>query len=168
MHTSRTAIAALSLALVGCADPVVPPPAPSAARSSADAPVPFRGSLEGAEQGTLIAPATVRMTAEWHGNASHLGRYTVSAGGVIQLATGTAELTLAFVAANGDLLFAEATGLSAPTADPGVHLITERARITGGTGRFAGATGSFTIVRLVRLSTGVSSGSIDGSISLAR
>lgn len=47
-------------------------------------------------------------------------------------------------AAHGDKLCAEFTGMATPTATPGVLPIEETASITGGTGRFAGATGSFT------------------------
>ena len=37
--------------------------------------------------------------------------------------------------------------------------------ITGGTGRFAGAQGSFTIMRLVEQATGDTSGSFEGTIT---
>jgi hypothetical protein len=76
-------------------------------------------------------------------------------------ATGTYE----FVAANGDTLTAEFTGSSAPTATPGVILITEVATITGGTGRFADASGSFIVERLFSPGTGETAGTIEGSIA---
>jgi len=43
--------------------------------------------------------------------------------------------------------------------------IVEEATITGGTGRFAGATGSFTTVRLYDPVAGTTSGSFEGTIS---
>jgi hypothetical protein len=43
--------------------------------------------------------------------------------------------------------------------------ITEINTITGGTGRFAGAQGSFTVERLVNLATGFTSGSFHGTIT---
>jgi hypothetical protein len=42
--------------------------------------------------------------------------------------------------------------------------IVEKYVITGGTGRFANASGSFTVQRLVNRATGTSSGTISGTI----
>jgi hypothetical protein len=71
-----------------------------------------------------------------------------------------------FVAANGASLFATFTGQSAPTSVAGVVSIQEIATITGGTGRFEDATGSFTIDRLLNQVTHISSGSFSGTIDL--
>lgn len=71
-----------------------------------------------------------------------------------------------FTAANGDTLTAAFTGQSTPTATPTVHAIEERATITGGTGRFASAVGSFTVERVLDLTTLVTSGSFEGTISV--
>ena len=48
---------------------------------------------------------------------------------------------------------------------PGVLYIVETAIITGGTGRFAGATGSFTVERLFDTVAGTITGSFEGTIS---
>jgi hypothetical protein len=52
-----------------------------------------------------------------------------------------------------------------PTATLGVISITETATITGGTGRFEGATGSFTSERSYDTLLGTSTGSFKGTIS---
>jgi len=79
-------------------------------------------------------------------------------------ATGFAEL----IAANGDTILTTFTGSSELTATPGVTSITEINTITGGTGRYAGAQGSFTVERLVNLATGFTSGSFHGTITSPR
>ncbi len=70
-----------------------------------------------------------------------------------------------FIAANGDSLYGLGSAVGVPVPDkPGFNLVTHHFGIMGGTGRFVGATGNFTVIRLVNLATGVSSGSFDGSI----
>ena len=69
------------------------------------------------------------------------------------------------IAANGDSIFTTIVGQGQPTDTPGVNRIAEINTITGGTGRFAGAVGSFTVERLVNLSTGFTSGSFHGTIT---
>ena len=76
----------------------------------------------------------------------------------------TAVGTFEFTAANGDTLRASFTGLGTPTATPGIASIVETATITGGTGRFAGATGSFIVERIVDLINLQTTGSFEGTI----
>jgi len=99
------------------------------------------------------------------GQASHLGRYTLDVPHRVDTRDGTARGTFVFTAANGDTVSGDFTGASAPTATANVFAITETSTITGGTGRFAGANGSFVTHRTVDLVTGLTSGSFSGSIS---
>ena len=100
------------------------------------------------------------------GTATHLGRFTATFTATVTLATGSATGSIRFIAANGDRLDATFVGQGTPTTEPGVVSIEEVATITGGTGRFAGTTGAFTIQRVLNQATGVSSGSFDGSINM--
>jgi hypothetical protein len=127
--------------------------------------VPFQGRLEGVFTVTPIDPPFLAVLLRGTGNGTQLGQFTLVVPHIVNAATGTAIGSMVFTAANGDTLTADFTGVSSPTATPGVHAIVETAFISGGTGRFAGATGSFKIERLVNLTTGLTYGSFAGTIS---
>lgn len=78
-----------------------------------------------------------------------------------QAGVGTATWT----AANDDEISTTATGEVVAEAFP-ILTIREEQIIIGGTGRFAGATGNFTIDRTLNLLTGFTSGSFEGKITL--
>jgi len=101
------------------------------------------------------------------GTGTHLGRFTATYTATITLATGSATGNISFTAANGDRLNATFIGQTTPTAEPNISSIEEVATIAGGTGRFADATGTFTIQRVLNHITGESSGSFDGSLTRA-
>jgi hypothetical protein len=139
---------------------------------SAGEQVPFKGRMEGIHVSrTPIVPPVVFDVFETTGNATHLGRFDLVIEAVVDFGTlpPTAEGTMTFTAANGDTIVAHFTGSSA-LVEPGLVLITEHATIDpdNSTGRFAGATGSFTLKRLADAATGVNGvtvGSFEGSIS---
>ena len=126
--------------------------------------VPFKGSLAMVQTGE-VQGTTLIVNGSGTGNATHLGRYTMTFQEQVDLLVGGSVGTIRFIAANGDTVFAVFAGQGAPTADPNVLSLTEVATITGGTGRFADATGTFTLERLLNLTTGVSTGSFTGTIS---
>jgi hypothetical protein len=127
--------------------------------------VPFKGSLDGDVTITPLDPPFVSVDIDAGGNATHLGQFTLDIPHVVNRANGTAEGTYEFTAANGDTLIAEFTGQAMRVA-PGVLYIVENATIIGGTGRFAGATGSFTCERLFDTVAGTTIGSFEGTISM--
>jgi hypothetical protein len=110
--------------------------------------VPFKGRLEGDVAVTPLATPLLQVDVEATGKATHLGQFTLDIPHVVDPATRTALGSYEFTAANGDKVYAEFTGIATPTATPGVLYIEETATITGGRGRVAGATGSFTSERL--------------------
>ena len=80
------------------------------------------------------------------GNASHLGKVSYKGSGEITSehpVTGviTDTLTETLTAANGDKLTILCRQVATPTS-PGVYNGTDHWTVTGGTGRFSGATGS--------------------------
>ena len=127
-------------------------PAQTAARGGTA--LPFRGSFT-----TVIdvPPPSAHATAE--GTATQLGRFTgIFTADVHPDSTGTG--TFNFTAANGDQL-------SGTTVGQGVFIPPNNARLTNvatienGTGRFAGATGTFTMTRFdnIDFATGQATGS---------
>jgi hypothetical protein len=155
LHGFATSLALATLAIAGIAGAV-----------SAGDQVPFRGDLEGV---ATLAPANpppfLSVLVDATGSATLLGQFTLTIPHLVNPVTRTAAGTYDFVASNGDTLSADFTGVSAPTATPGVISIVENATITGGTGRFAGATGAFTAERSFNLSSGATTGSFEGTIS---
>ena len=125
--------------------------------------VPFRGSLAAVET-DVVQGGTLIIDGSGVGNATELGRFTMTFHAEADLGTLIAVGTATFVAANGDTLSTSFVGQGTQTPDPNVFTVEEVETITGGTGRFAGATGSFTLERVVNLVTGVSSGSFCGTI----
>ncbi len=125
--------------------------------------VPFKGFLQAVETYQPNFP-TLLVTSNGSGTSTILGQYTVAYQVVVNIPTGSGPASAAFRAANGDSLFAEGFGQGVPTEIPNIHKIVEKYTITGGTGRFAGATGSFTVNRLVNLTTGATSGTFDGNL----
>jgi hypothetical protein len=127
--------------------------------------VPFHGTIQGIEIAEVQFPKLF-VDGSGSGNATHLGCFTLAYEVEVDFLTRTTFGSYVFTAANGDNVFTDIIGFGTPTENPDVHSIVEVHTITGGTGRFAGATGSFIKTSLLNLVTGVTSGSFDGTIVL--
>ena len=104
------------------------------------------------------------------GQCLHLGRATFSMTHCtnVDFATGTGAFELGVMrvtAANGDQLFMTEHGTFQATPDPPVSHATSWWTITGGTGRFEGATGSGTGGGVLDIATGTGSLWFSGTIS---
>lgn len=114
------------------------------------------------------------VTGTGSGTASHLGRIEVVTNNVVDLAPvavpGCATLGLREVysstitAANGDTITLAGTGSSCPTS-PTTAAVTDTATVTGGTGRFAGASGTITVRATVDRAARSASVTYDGTLS---
>ena len=161
--TPRASLAAVAIVVVALTSLA----APLAAGAAPGHEVPFKGSLAGLETNDGQFPL-VHIEGEGTGNATQLGLFTYDNPHDVNLLTRHGCGTWTFTAANGDTVTAvgcgDATVISGrpPFA---VLSIVETGDITGGTGRFAGATGSFTVERTFDQTTGVTTGSFEGTIS---
>jgi len=159
-HNSVVRLTLALLAVLALAGP--------AAAQRQEKQVPFRGVLEGVATVSPLTPPFVSINIEGGGNATHLGKFEVSIPHVTNRSNGTAIGTYEFTAANGDTLTADFTSQVTPTDVPGVVNVAVTATITGGTGRFEGATGSFDAERVVDMAHGTVTESFDGTISTSR
>jgi hypothetical protein len=123
--------------------------------------LPFKGTYEGLE--TVGTVPSNHHLGDVTGNATHLGRFTVTADWTIM--TGGGIGTSTWTAANGDE-FSTSFTRSGVVVPPTITF-TETHTITIGTGRFANASGTFTVVQTRGLSMPYNnSATIDGTINL--
>jgi len=125
----------------------------------------LKGSFDATET-QQVAPPIAYVNATGVGNATHLGLFTYHLQAELFLPTLTATASATLTAANGNMVFGEGSGQGTPTGMPGIVSIVETYTITGGTGRFEGATGNFTVERVINRATLASSGTISGTIIL--
>src|SRR4029453_6829536 len=110
-------------------------------------------------------PSGAQHHLEGTGHATHLGRFTITSDFTVNMMTVTAVGTAIWTAANGDQIFTNVSGhgtISFPTLTT-----TETDTITGGTGRFEEASGTFVVERSINIPTLVSSATFSGTLSLA-
>ncbi len=127
--------------------------------------VPFRGSYEGSFTFTPIAGTPNQVVvAIGEGEATQLGHFSFDFPLTVNTVLRTGSGTYTFTAANGDTVVAEVITKSSLLPN-GLRHVEEIAIITGGTGRFADASGSFIGERLLDRASGDVIGSFDGTIS---
>ena len=105
--------------------------------ASAEQQVPFKGTFQGSD--TVTPPTTIATAAT--GAGTHLGQFSFTHVVTLNTLTGSAR----WVAANGDSI--DSTSVVVAVPGPVVFTVTEIHTVTGGTGRFSGARGSFTVQR---------------------
>ena len=97
-----------------------------------------RGAVTTIETNAVAQIAHTRVAAQGH--ATHLGRFTATAVVDVDLVTGNAQGPWTLTAANGDQLFLTMAAVPGRAENQGIGSF----QVTGGTGRFAGATGYYT------------------------
>jgi hypothetical protein len=130
--------------------------------SAVAAETPFKATVHAVETGQVAFP-TILLDREGTGTATYLGRYTEHVVMQINIPTLSSMGAATFSAANGDTLTASVVGQATRTGPTALSIL-EIYTITGGTGRFADATGTFTLHSTLNQTTGVSTGTFSGAI----
>jgi len=154
MRRGPLALAALSLWLAAL---------PGGALASQE--VPFKGWDAGHFEIPGACATGLQVVIGGSGAATHLGRYSYSAIECFDPGTGGFAGAPMLIAASGDRITGTYVGTVAPTGDPDVIRYDEVVTITGGTGRFAGATGELQVVGWANLATGEYTQVLTGTMS---
>lgn len=124
---------------------------------------PFRGTYEG----SVTVPAGTQVLNDVSftvtGTASLLGRFQMANVADIDLTTLASAGTTTLTAANGDELYTTYFSAGTDNGD-GTYTVDGEHVITGGTGRFEGATGSFTTTSLATMMTTPETVTIAGKV----
>jgi hypothetical protein len=100
------------------------------------------------------------------GDATQLGNYSAHYRECFDPATGAVTAgSFTLTAANGDKVFGTYSGQVSPTGDPSVILFNDPGVVSGGTGRFEGASGTVTQSGAANLATGEYKATLSGSVS---
>ncbi len=134
--------------------------------AAAQTQIPFKGTFQANDTDkSFTPPATIVVDTNGSGIGTVFGQLSFGQENTVDLSVGTETGSGHWVAANGDSIDTTIVGSGEFTDIPNVVRITEIDTITGGTGRFAGAQGSFTVERLANTVTFVTSGSFHGTIT---
>jgi len=133
-----------------------------ASPAMAQNPVPFRGTMQTSEVDTGFQFPLAGKALDGAGQATHLGRFTLAAEFAVNVTDITSAGTFTMTAANGDTIVGTIVG--AATVEAGVARITETLTVTGGSGRFTGASGTIVIWRVLDLATNLSAAVMNGAI----
>ena len=139
---------------------------PGAAQTSCTdfAPGCFRGTFQGQDAHDTLTPeatsVVIHTTAT--GVGTRLGRFSLNREVTGNLLNFTAAGSAQWVAPNGDSIYTTVFGQAELSDLPGGFLkVTETHTITGGTGRFAGAQGSFTVELFHKLEVSAVTGGVE-------
>jgi hypothetical protein len=175
-------IAFAALALTGCAESRIVEPgagetaarAMSGTSSRGAAPSrPAGGTCTLASRPEVLPPLAgqpanvVRRRTAWVCQLQHLGHTTAAATETGTALAGGSSVagTAVFTAANGDQLVTTFSGMATFPDQNGIVTFDGTDTVTGGTGRFAGASGSFTRATRVNVFLGTGQLVLDGTLS---
>lgn len=125
--------------------------------------LPIKGTAQSSESYVTVFP-TMSVTARGNGEASQLGKFNINYHTEINLLDLSLVESVRFEGTNGDSLNIEAIGQTTEDRTPGMLKLVAIYTITGGTGKFARASGTITMNRLVSVTTGATASTFEGYI----
>ncbi|MBS0448669.1 MAG: hypothetical protein JSR59_22325 [Proteobacteria bacterium] len=139
-------------------------------------PLPFTATLRtqetlGLDPGRCTSAPFLQGTTAGSGVASYLGAISGTSTDCISPADGSYNFSnghMVLTAANGDTLTADYSGSMLPTVNYPVFSLSGSYRITGGTGRYVGATGTGTLQGATNIVSGAGAYTLTGQIAIAR
>jgi hypothetical protein len=145
-NTTRSNVYVSMAALILTAAVVIP--------AAAQQRVPFKGTFQGNDTVTPgPSPTTIVVATSGTGIGTLVGQLSFTEEVTANLANGSQTGSALWIAANGDNIYTTVVGTAAPSDNPDYLRVTESHTITGGTGRFTGAQGSFHVDRMHRFAT---------------
>ena len=129
--------------------------------------VPFEGAIRQGQDVDIAGgppPVTVVVAASGTGTGALLGQFSFTQVITVNFVNNTSSGSGQWIAANGDSIYTTVFGAGASVTGDFIT-ITEINTVTGGTGRFTGAQGSFAVVRVANIFTLSFSGSFRGTIT---
>ena len=126
--------------------------------------VPFMGAMQGHDTDIGLTNNLGTVLTMGTGIGTLVGQFSFTQTWTVDVTTGILTGFAQWFAANGDSISTTITG-SGQMIEPGLFKFAEVHTITGGTGRFAGAQGSFTMTKLASAVTFLTSGSYEGTIT---
>ena len=135
-------------------------------RSAAAGPqVPFQGTITASEVSVITSFPLVTYNWKFSGQATHFGRCTGVFQATINVLTTARATSITLTAPNGDSISGIYNWDSAPSGKLNIVTVTTTFRITGGTGRFAGASGGGSGTGQFNTVTGMGTGVFNGTVS---
>lgn len=125
--------------------------------------LPFQGVRESKET-YRVDPLTMAVTASGSGVANQLGQFTTRYTAEVDLLDFSWSESAEFIGVNGDSIQMKGVGQATASRTPTMFNLVEIYTITGGTGRFTGASGTLTLHRLFSITTGAASDTFEGYI----
>ena len=136
-------------------------------------PVPFKASYTWRIVGQAPSPGCdgpgeARSFLEGEGNATYLGRFTITLNHCGRPGLPLSDGHGTFVSADGDLLYINYFGVGGLTGAPPIFNFESSVEFAGGTGRFAHATGTATVLGTIDVRILAGTGDWEGEISSPR